>query len=371
MIRRPRRIAFYAPMKSPDHPVPSGDRTVARLYVQALQAAGFAVDVISDFRAYDGAGLPERQRALVVEASAERQRIESGWAKTPENRPDLWFTYHCYHKAPDLLGPQLSSALSIPYVIAEPSVAPKRATGRWAAFYTLAAEAIAGADVVFLATRRDAECVEPLRAGKPALYLPPFMDIADWPSAPETTRHDQLDLVTVAMMRPGDKLASYELLARALELAESVPLHLTIIGDGPAGAEVQRLFAGLGDRVTFAGEVRSREVLAHALVQNDAFIWPAVNEAYGMALLEAQAVGLPVIAGDEGGVSDVVRDGETGVLTAPGDAGALAQAIELMFQDHVRRHAMGEAASRFVRSERTVEAAAKVLAPVLTELLAQ
>ncbi|MGH7006445.1 MAG: glycosyltransferase family 4 protein, partial [Alphaproteobacteria bacterium] len=50
------RIAFYAPMKPPSHPVPSGDRRIARLLLRALRKSGHEVRVVSTFRAYEGQG---------------------------------------------------------------------------------------------------------------------------------------------------------------------------------------------------------------------------------------------------------------------------------------------------------------------------
>ena len=59
-----RRIAFYAPLKAPNHPIPSGDRRMGRLLIQALEAMGASVHVASDFRAYDGQGDPAHQATL-------------------------------------------------------------------------------------------------------------------------------------------------------------------------------------------------------------------------------------------------------------------------------------------------------------------
>ena len=64
-----------------------------------------------------------------------------------------------------------------------------------------------------------------------------------------------------------------------------------------------------------------------------------------MAILEAQAAGLPVVAGRSGGVAAVVRDGETGLLTAPGDATAFAQGLRALLSAPEKRHAMGRAAA--------------------------
>ncbi len=65
----------------------------------------------------------------------------------------------------------------------------------------------------------------------------------------------------------------------------------------------------------------------------DLYLWPAINEAYGMAFLEAQAAGLPVVAGRTGGVPAVVADGVTGVLTPIGDATSFADAVARLL-DH-------------------------------------
>src|SRR5689334_9335213 len=126
------RVAFYAPLKPPDHPVPSGDRRVARLLLDALRLAGHEPFLASDLRSHDGAGDPERQARLAELGRHETERLLGQWRQMPGTAPELWFTYHLYYKAPDGLGPAVCNTLGIPYVIAEASVAPKRADGRWA-----------------------------------------------------------------------------------------------------------------------------------------------------------------------------------------------------------------------------------------------
>ena len=85
------------------------------------------------------------------------------------------------------------------------------------------------------------------------------------------------------------------------------------------------MMAPFGERVRFAGAVPHAELPA-IYASADLYLWPAINEAYGMAFLEAQAAGLPVVAGRTGGVPAVVADGVTGVLTPIGDAAAFAAA---------------------------------------------
>ena len=103
------RVAFYAPLKAPDHPVPSGDRALARLFVAALTRAGetggWSVEVASQFRSFDGAGDADRQERLRRIGTRIAGRLADAYRERPAaRRPRLWFTYHLYHKAPDWLG---------------------------------------------------------------------------------------------------------------------------------------------------------------------------------------------------------------------------------------------------------------------------
>ena len=88
-----------------------------------------------------------------------------------------------------------------------------------------------------------------------------------------------------------------------------------------------------------------------------------------MAFLEAQALGCPVLAGAYGGVAGVVRHGDTGQLTPPGDVLGLAKALARLVGDAPRRSALGQAARHFVRGERGLARAAERLRAGLLPLL--
>ena len=107
------RIAFYAPLKPPGHPVPSGDRRVAGLLLDALHRAGHRPFVASRLRSYDGHGDPARQARLAAIGAGIARRLLRQWRRNPTAAPDLWFTYHLYYKAPDWLGPTISAALVV------------------------------------------------------------------------------------------------------------------------------------------------------------------------------------------------------------------------------------------------------------------
>lgn len=355
------RIAFYAPLKAPTHPVPSGDRRVARLLMAALAAAGHEVRLASTLRTWDDGTRPGRPERLAALGRRCAGRLLRRWRDDP---PDLWFTYHLYHKAPDWTGPPVCDALGIPYVVAEASHAPKRAAGPWAAGHAAAAAAIRRADAVVNLASHDAAGVLPLLDDpRRLLRLRPFLDAAPFAAATAergTYRAafaasyglpaDQPWLLAVGMMRDGDKRRSYEALARALPRLARHPWRLLVVGDGPARPAVEGLFAGMEERVRFTGAADPAR-LAALYAAADLMVWPAVNEAYGMALLEAQATGLPVVAGRTGGVPDVVRDGATGLLVPVGDDGAFAGAIAALLDDEPRRRRFGEAAIRTAAAE--------------------
>ena len=363
------RIAFYAPLKSPDDPTPSGDRRMARLLMRALREAGHDVALASDFRSYDGRGDDSRQAALQAEAGAIAETLLAGWRQNGAAiAPELWFTYHLYHKAPDWLGPAVCAELAIPYVVAEASHAPKQSGGAWDRGYRAAAAAIASAAVVYAMTRLDSACLEPLVQPPHRLcYLPPFIDAMPVSAAEsadiehrfgiDMTRHR---LLTVAMMRPGDKLASYRELAQALALLEGDDWQLTIVGDGPCRPEVERLFATFGDRVRLIGAL-AEEALNAVYAAADLYLWPGVGEAYGMAFLEAQAQATPVVATTRRGIPDVVRADAGGLLVPPADPAAFAAAIRRLLDDAPLRRRMAGAAQVFVTRERSLAATAAQL----------
>ena len=142
------RIAFYAPLKPPDHPTPSGDRRVAQLFCTALREAGHEPFLASRLRSYDGAGDRLRQARLRRIGCRVAERLAHQWQREPGTAPGAWFTYHLYYKAPDWLGPAVSTALGIPYLIAEASHAPKRAGGNWQIGHRAVEQALRRADAV-------------------------------------------------------------------------------------------------------------------------------------------------------------------------------------------------------------------------------
>jgi glycosyltransferase involved in cell wall biosynthesis len=353
------RIAFYAPLKPPDHEVPSGDRRVAGLFLDALRLAGYDPFIVSRLRGFDGIGDEGRQRQIAARGREIAGELIAQWRKRPEARSAIWLTYHLYYKAPDWIGPTVCEALDMRYVVAEASVAMKRAEGKWALGHRAVVEALRRADLVIGLNPADREGVEPLVNPTAYQTLPPFLDTRGYAAAPYQPLGPPR-LVTVAMMRPGDKLASYRVLGGALAQLLDLEWTLEVIGDGPARGDVEAALAPLGDRVRYAGALDEKAVAAR-LAGNDLFVWPAINEAFGMAILEAQASSLAVVAGDSGGVGAVVAGGKTGLLVPPGGIAAFAAAVRQMIEDPARRAALGKAARRNAVKRHDLAAAAEKL----------
>jgi glycosyltransferase involved in cell wall biosynthesis len=343
---------------------------MARGLRRLLRRLGHTVVMPALSRVAPGVPQPQDHLALERRARAKAQRLIALWRALPARHPerfDLWFTYHCYYRKPDWLGPIVTRALGVPYVLVEASHAPRRAQGSTRLGHRAVERALAAADLVLTVNPRDVAGVKArLRPGAHQVWLPPFIDTR--PFAP--TLHAANDpplLLSVGMMRTRDKLESYRVLAEALGLLKDKAWRALLVGDGPARAEVETMMESLGERVRFAGIVPHAELPA-TYASADLYLWPAINEAYGMAFLEAQAAGLPVVAGRTGGVPAVVADGLTGVLTPIGDAAAFAAATARLLDDPKARAQLGKAARAHVNARHDERAAAHALAAALARL---
>lgn len=362
------KIAFYAPLKSPFHPVPSGDRSMARMLLRALGTRGQQVEVISDLRSYSAQSDASSYSEIEARARREATRIATRWANG--DRPDLWLTYHPYYKAPDLLGPALARDHNIAYATVETSYSERRNIGHWAQTQEQVLRGIEGAAVNICMTDRDREGILAIAPNARLAMLRPFIEPEPFMAGRASCDASGFRMITVAMMRPGDKLASYKMLADALgKLSHDLPWTLSVVGDGSARNEVEALFSHFeAGRIVWHGELGTQQI-ADLMAGSALYVWPGYGEAYGLAYLEAQAAGLPVVAQRIAGVPEAVEHGLTGLLTKADDTEAFARGIERLLSDQEERYRMGKAAQKFIISKRSFEAAAGRLVEILGDIM--
>jgi glycosyltransferase involved in cell wall biosynthesis len=160
----------------------------------------------------------------------------------------------------------------------------------------------------------------------------------------DPSRPRERKLVYIGRMNPSKGL---DVLLNALvRVKDACPdIIVEFVGDGPLRGEFEAMAGslGIGGLCRFVGAVPIETVyerMATAVLQ----VTPSYHEAFGNVNVEGHSVGLPVVASDVGGISEVVLDGETGILVPSGDPDALAEGIIKLLQDDDMRHRFGRAA---------------------------
>ena len=143
---------------------------------------------------------------------------------------------------------------------------------------------------------------------------------------------------------------------KLLEALEKIPeLGLVVVGDGPERPRLERMAQDLGvsDRVYFSGQRSKRETIG-LMAACDFFILNSTHEGLPHVVLEAMALGLPVVATAVGGTPEVVRDGETGILVPTVDGG-LAGVLKRVVNDYELRQSLSQTARHWVCQNLRVE----------------
>lgn len=152
-----------------------------------------------------------------------------------------------------------------------------------------------------------------------------------------------------------DKGGQDGLIRAVAQVRETHPqVRLIFVGDGPLRINLEALVfeRGLSDVVRFTGQ---RADVARLLGAFDIFVLPSLREALPIAIIEAMAVRLPVVAARIGGIPEVVEDGLTGCLVPPGDEAALAAVLERLVADPAWAARLGAAGQARVQARFTVE----------------
>ena len=188
----------------------------------------------------------------------------------------------------------------------------------------------------------------------------------------EASRYEQVDDQAVARVRAATgtplilfvgHLVYYKGVEVLIDAVARLKAHVAVVGAGPLDSVLRARAEqrGVADRVHFLGDVDDATLRA-AYQACDVFCLPSTqrSEAFGIVQLEAFAAGKPVISTDlPSGVPFVNKHGETGLIVPPGDAAALAAALESLLNDPARRTAMGAAARMRVREVFSADRMAK------------
>ena len=180
--------------------------------------------------------------------------------------------------------------------------------------------------------------------------IPAGIDVAAQVDCPPVLDPGHVPVIGTAGPLEAIKGVPYFLSAAQQVLSVRPELEFLVAGAGPEEANLRRVARGLGiaEKVTFVPYVNE---FTEALTAMDVFCLPSLRQGLGTIMLEAMALGRPVIATQVGGVSGVVHDGRTGLIVPPGNSGALADRILELLRDAPRARAIGAAGRDFVADE--------------------
>lgn len=191
------------------------------------------------------------------------------------------------------------------------------------------------------------------RGGLPTALIAPAVDTARFhPREPDGDGAAGEDgIVRILSVGRLHWKKGYEFALHALRLLadRGVAFEYRIVGDGPFADAVRACIddLGLGSSVTLVGAVDHSSVVQE-LHRSDLFLHAAVSEGFCNAVLEAQAMTLPVVCSDADGLPENVEDGVTGLVVPRRDPAAMADALEALARDPARRRRMGNAGRRRV-----------------------
>jgi colanic acid/amylovoran biosynthesis glycosyltransferase len=188
---------------------------------------------------------------------------------------------------------------------------------------------------------------------RPHVVIVPVVNLetfSDEGSRPARDSGEPLRILSVGRLH-WKKGHEHALVALRMLIDRGIAAKLRIVGDGPHEDAIRFTVSdlGLGDRVTFVGPlepVQLREEFRSA----DIFVHPAVSEGFSLVVLEAQALGLPVVATDADGLRENLEPGVTGLVVRRRDPGAIADAVQRLADDPSLRESMGAAGRKRART---------------------
>lgn len=367
-------IGYYTPFKPLGFHLPSGDLTIATGLKDFLEGCGHRLLHPSQLRARWIFWKPWLWPLLVRD---RRRALRS----LRQEEASLWLTYHAYYKSPDIIGPWVCRQLGIPYVIFQGIYSTKRRKNiRTLPGFILNRRSLLQANHIFSNRKEDIRNLRRIIRDDRLTYIAPGIDPGMFTFGADARRQlrqswnipdDMPVILSAAMFRPGVKTDGliWTIEACAELHRQGKPAYLVIAGDGKDRAMLQNLASELlADQVRFVGKIPRHDMHRYYSAA-DVFVFPGIRETLGMVYLEAQSCGLPVVAFDNGGIPEVVRNGISGFLTPLYDMTAFTGAINRLLNDESLRRQMGIAAGLHVRASHDTHHNYRQIENVIQKLL--
>lgn len=167
-----------------------------------------------------------------------------------------------------------------------------------------------------------------------------------------------------------EKGVRYLIEAGMLLMETGMPCKILIIGDGPKTKELEDMvkMKGFEGKIIFTGFQTNVDEWMPAL---DIFVLPSLTEGTPMALLEAMAFGLPVVASDVGGIPEIIDSGENGILVPAANPDKIEEAISTICKDNYFRTKLSEMAKKTIRSKFNINEWVKKIESVYVETISK
>ena len=294
-----------------------------------------------------------------------------------KEKPDVFLSYHIKGSTPDYFGPLLSAIINKPYFIFDGNFCTSEVKNINSSISCYAVKNAFSKATHIFQNKTNAYHTSIRNIGIDRVsYVKPGInpdDFGKYSRSVTRERYQVNDNVPIissnAMCRSGRKADSIRFLIDCLERLKSKSIKFVWIHAGGDG-EFQSLkkYAGdkLGSLAIMPGVMEKDEV--HALMAaSDVFAFPGINETLGMVYLEAQYYQTPVVAFDNGGINEVVKNNITGLLVPPMDTDAYVNAIEALLSDHELRLDMGREAKKTVINDHDINKNYQIILDVLAQ----
>lgn len=369
------KVAYYMPFKPMGHRNPSGDLMMGTELFSYFKSKQHNIELVSRLRCRWLHFKPWQWWKVIK----EHYRIYRLFQK---NRPNVWLTYHCYYKAPDLLGPLLCKKANLPYIIFQGIYSTKRRKHfkTWPGFQ-LNKHALCSANLVFTNKKNDEHNLLRLLPQERVQYIAPGIhpdkfefDLVSRRSLQNKWQTGERKIIfTAAMFRSGVKTEGVQQVIDSCTtlISNGIDLQLVIAGDGTNRPFLEEYAQQkLGSAAIFLGKIPRHELYRYYSAA-DLFAFPGINESLGMVFLEAQSCGLPVVAYSNWGANEAVVHEETGFLPPYSQKEKFTEAISTLLTNSKLRKSMGNAAKAHIRSKHDIEKNYHIIEATIQQLLSK